>query len=476
MRWRLTLFELILLIGLIGLLLPWPFQIGPGQISSADLSALLFGLALGTVALSTGSPRLSLGLLLTLLVFLLWQMWSTAAWLAHPYGRGPVQLIWHIYKNVWIFLPMALMGVMIGGASDRTRRMFAHLVIGLSAVSAAIGLLQTLTGGRMLSGLLTNERFLGLLTPLPGDLKASLLRDMALANMAGNESIFIGPVFRAHGPFLHPNPYSSMLAAAAAFTLAYAFPPGQAAQRRFVVALAVIIAAMLASIGIAGYTAVLAVIGYTVLTRTPALLHALRRPQTIVIGALAAVVLVGGIASLPQWSDRLPAPLAQRLNRLVRPDQSGGFNGRFAAWSVVLQRIEDSPVFGTGRPVTLREAGWLPSDTALGAHNAHLVVALYTGLPGLLLYLLLLSLFLRASWVASRRLASPDDRTLAFACHLLVVALAVVGIAQDWVVDGSIAGLFWLCGMASVALFMRRPRTHSAPVTAVERPLTAAQV
>lgn len=465
MRLRVTMLEIWLAVGLIGLLIPWPYQVGPAQVWSPDLVSLLFWLVLGLAVLATPRFRVTWPVLVMLGLFLLMQVWMTLAWFTHPAGRDPVRLVWHIFKNVWVFLPFPLIGVILAYASPRARRAFIVLVLLLSSVSALIGVLQTLSGGALLSGLLSNQRFLGFLTPLPADLYATFIRDLATARAVGGDGYYVGTIFRAHGPFLHPNPFASMLAGAAGFALGLLLIP---VSRRFgrlvTIAFVVILAGLVATLGIAGYAAIAGVVGYAMLVRFPFVLRQILRPW---VALLIALVVVGGPLLVIANFENLPSPVQERLQRLVRPDRSGGFNGRFLAWEVVFERISANPVFGTGQPVTLRDANWLDSDTPLGAHNTYLVVPLHHGVVPGLLFVFFLFFFLRMSWLVFRRAPDPETRALGLGAHLMFVALAIVGIAQDWTVDVSIFGLFWITGALCTGLAARLPYARTSSVAVV---------
>lgn len=467
MRLRLTFLNIWLTLGLFGLLIPWPYQIGPAQIWLPDLASLLFCIVIGVAALENRYWRVALSVLILMFLFIFMQLWMTLAWFSHPAGRDVARLIWHIFKNVWVFLPFPLIGVILAYASQRARRRFIVLVLVISSVSATIGIIQTLSGGALFSGLISNQRFLGFLTPLPADLYATFIRDLDIARATGGDGYYVGTIFRAHGPFLHPNPFASMLAGASGFAFGLLLAP---VSRRFdqlvLTAFLIILAGLAATLGIAGYAAFAGMAVYGLILRFPFIIRQILRPW---VAILIILIVFGGPVLVIANFENLPAPVQERLRRLTRPDQSGGFNGRFMAWEVVLERIKSNPVFGTGQAVTLRDAGWLDTDTPLGAHNTYLVVPLHHGIIPGLLFVFFLFFFLRMSWLVFRRAPDPETRALGIGAHLMFVALAIVGIAQDWTADVSIFGLFWLTGALCTGMAARLPYTKTSTASAISR-------
>lgn len=474
MSLRFRLSELVLTVGLFLLLIPWPLQIGPMRVSSTDLSAL-FGWAY--ILRSVGAaPRLRASgrLLVFLGAFALFQVLGTLAWISHTGDRATPQLVWHIFKNVWAFSPFPIIGAMLAYSPERLQRHFVRTILGLTCLIALLGIVQTLTGGRLMSGILTNQRYLGFLTPLPADLYTIFIPNLEVAKAIGGDSYFVGSIFRSHGPFAHANPYSSMLAALGGFALAFILMGRQLPVTRLQKTTVVLVfTAMLSTLGLAGYAALGITTAYALVVRYSVTLRALVRPSLLlVLAAALAGGLIWVVMSPKPLMEQIPAPLAQRLSRLTTVQQSGGFNGRFRAWSLVVERVAESPLLGTDRHVTVREAGWADQDTPLGSHNTYLVVALYNGVPAALVFLVMLLYSIRQSWVVYRRGVDAQMRALGLACHLGFVALAIGGMAQDWIWEASIGGLFWIWAALSVGLAGRLaiPKPIARPVVNLGAP------
>ncbi len=124
-------------------------------------------------------------------------------------------------------------------------------------------------------------------------------------------------------------------------------------------------------------------------------------------------------------------------------------------------------MFGGDRPVTAREAGWFDDDTIIGGHNSYMVMALYGGIPGVLMFLLLMLVFLRSSWLLYRRAQSDQQRSFGLACHLMMVGLAIMGIGVDWVSDQVVVSIAILSGVYCTAAVARLPARRRAPSPAM---------
>lgn len=445
MKIRLQVMRALLGLSLLLLLIPWPLQIGRAQWISSDLSSIIVLIVIVAGLVKQPIVRMHGSTLVFFGIFFLWQMWMTVAWFLHPYDKSGPELIWHIFKNVWVAIPFPMLGYLVARSSSATKLFFLKTVLVVSGIAAATGIIQTVSGGKLLSGLITNQRFLGVFTPLPSDLYAIYIRDVESARATGGDAYYVGTVFRAHGPFLHTNPYTAAMAALSSF----AFGPVVAHVTRrdkttYGRTFRVVALGLLCSLGLAGYAALLVTVIYGLLVGQRSLHLPTVHRRLLIAMVLIPVACLGLLIAQPTVNPH--SPLYQRFYRLIRPDKSAGFNGRFAAWSVITERVSDEPLFGARRPVTLADAGWADTDTPLGGHNSYLAVALYSGIPGMILFITLLLLVLRSSWLIFRLGPDVQTRALGLACHLLFVSLGIVGIAYDWIFMASVAGLFWLSG------------------------------
>ena len=450
--------NLVLIVGLLLLLIPWPYQVGPVWISSVDLSAIFFWGYILFIGVATFRFTVTLRMMLFLGSFALLQVLGTMAWFSHPGDRGLLQLIWHIFKNIWVFTPFPIIGVMLARASTQLRWYFIRVVLVITCFISVLGILQTLTSAYYFSGLFTNYRYLGFLTPLPQDLYDTIIFDTQMMRATGSDNYFVGPFFRAHGPFLQSNPYSTMLAALSAFSLAFVLmdkrrPVSHLARATFILAMI----AMLMTFGLTGYVALLVTTSYAMLIRFKDTLYILL--NVWFISFMLGVLLAGGfwLANNPRsLMEQIPEPVVQRLMRLSSIEKSRGFNNRFMLWTVVTERIADRPLLGTGREVTAREAGWADMDSPLRPHNSYLTVAMYNGIPAAMVFFIIVFYGIRRTWQIYTQGLDQATRTLGLACHLSFVGLAIMGLTDDWVIQQSAGGFFWICTGLSVRIATRQ--------------------
>ncbi len=316
--------------GLAALLFPWPLQIGEAQVTSTDLAAVFFGVVIALLALQNPVFKVPPRVLAVVGLIVAWQLWLVAAWVVHPYDKGPSQLVWHIFKNGLFMLPLPIVACLVAYGSPRLQRAFYRVILGVSVLAASLGIIQTISGGRVLSGLLTNQRFLGFLTPLPSNLYDTFIRDLNVARLTGGDGYFVGSIFRAHGPFLHPNPYASMVGAAACLALGFWLTSTTPREYRArLAALVVMVLGVVASLGITGLAALACVAVYALLLRSRPILSMLLKPAVVL--ALSCILLAGTIWVLVDPTgllEALPAPVAQpalpagaarSIQRLQRP-------------------------------------------------------------------------------------------------------------------------------------------------------------
>jgi O-antigen ligase len=169
----------------------------------------------------------------------------------------------------------------------------------------------------------------------------------------------------------------------------------------------------------------------------------------------AAVVLAVSVVA----GCALIAARVQVERQEADPNTAVGKDLRLRIWPEVLQRVEAAPLtgYGFGRGLFRHE---LTDEFGNGliwhAHNLFLDTALQTGIPGLLLFLLLLGVVVREGWGALRR--GVDDGTVACGLALLgvVTGMAVRNMTDTLLVRQN-ALFFWaMAGFLLGAIERRR--------------------
>ena len=125
-----------------------------------------------------------------------------------------------------------------------------------------------------------------------------------------------------------------------------------------------------------------------------------------------------------------------------------------------LSVIWKNPVFGSGKSIT--GTGELPIE----GHNQYIRVLAETGLIGLVLYLAIVGLIMRYSYVALCAAPQGWPRTFAQAGFLFGIFMNVAALGQDTFATILTAELYWLLAAIEVRLYLQAKlkSTHWAPV------------
>ncbi len=443
-------------------LIPWPVQVGPVSLVSTDITTLLFCSFIVLTLLTKKTWKIAPSVLVFLGFLLLWQFLMTVAWMVNPGQRGMMQLVWHIFKNTWWMIPYAIIGILLAKSSLSVKRHFIASLLFWASVSALIGIVQTASSGNLLSGLATNQRFLGFLTPLPPDRFAYMdfdaIREQARTGLGGG--IFFGPIFRAHGPFSEPNLFTATMVPIVCFTVGLLITdPSVKSIRGVWLALLLTLLASIISFGIAGYFALLCVFACICIVRWHTVLRQLFKIRLLLLGGgliLGLIFLLIMIEPSRILTPEQSASLAQRFNRLTTPLESvQEARGNF--WAVAIERIQQSPWLGTGKILEQRDFGW-NVDGEVSVMNMYLYLALVTGIPSQIGFVLLLFIFLWTSWRVAQSNLDIQTRSIASACFLLFLSVVVMGVTYDWLGYEGIGHLFLISGGMCVTFAAQIPR------------------
>ena len=234
---------------------------------------------------------------------------------------------------------------------------------------------------------------------------------------------------RLAGAGINPNQLGSYLVVAMVFCVAFAVNPRWSPSAR---------AASIAAAGVAGIGVFLtlsrgALVGMAVaFLLAPFVAGRGRRARAL------AVVLTAALGAVLWFAAVAPADAVERV---TNPGRSGG-SGRADLWRVGWRMVEDQPIQGVGagnfpeasiryllRPGATERDEFIVDDKKV-AHNVYLTVLTEIGLVGLLLFLLIIAMCLRATLRAAGRFARDGDLTmelLARGLFVSLVSLSVVG-------------------------------------------------
>lgn len=450
-----SLFRTYVGFALFTFLIPWPLTVGSQTVMSPDIAMSLFLCIIFGSFLLHPSFRFRRGILALMMLILTWQIWMTAALLINPDRSGFI-LLFRIFKRVWLLLPCVLMGYWLARSSPTTKLYFLSALLIWTTVSASIGIIQTASQGRLLTGVLTNRRFLGFLTLLPDkryeyqDLEYQ--RRQAESGRA-DSAFYIGTIFRAHGPFEEPNGLTAAIAPMTSFALGLLFYKGTLPinRRRSLSFFLIFLLAQVVSFGAAGIFALgfvgIRIFWYLSINQRRTTIRWLSRPKNVVLIGLGTLLVLGLLAGITAFVLTDPSSvLAQRIARITNPTTNEGWTGRVNVWSISMNYIATSPWFGIGRFPTQLEYGisWL--DTTQAPMNTYITVGLLTGLPSQFMFIAIILVFVHISWRIYRKGETNLDCALGLACHLYFIALIVIGLVYDWIFFEGVAYLFFLLG------------------------------
>jgi O-antigen ligase len=281
----------------------------------------------------------------------------------------------------------------------------------------------------------------------------------------GPEFFAIGPFMRAYGHFNQPNPFAGYLGTALPLALALAWLAPGAALRWARPAFGVLAAGVLLSLSRGAWLGQAAACSVLLALGSP------RSRRYLLAGtvALLLLALLGGLGLLPPaLADRLGVvaeyfgPFDVRTVELTSENWS--VVERMAHWQAAWYMFLDRPWLGIGpgNYAALYEKYYLGDwlDPLGHAHNYYLNLAAETGLAGLLAFLLVLGLAVRA---ALHGLACEDAfwRAVGLGTLGVLLAVAVHSSFDNLFVHGVSVQIGVICGLAQLASDRRTAEASS---------------
>lgn len=443
----------------------------PGETSLQLLHVLLLGyMAYETLGwLQRGRYTVRLRFLLVLALALLLVGWVGIASFENRLGDwGPVRVVNYVVR---VYLFSALF-IFVGAAlahPDRLRRFLIVFCLGGMAVGA-INLVQTVSGGRLLTGD-TSPNYLGIFQPMGAEAfqaRMSYLVQTDFIRQVRQVSIGGVTLYRAFGTF---NGAIASLCASALVALCLITSrdrmPGW-----LPVALGLMVVGIVAAYVRTILATFLLLAAMVLLLRFRAVLTS-RQVVVRLLPMLCLALIVGLL--LPPVQVALGVVYDSFFGAKAGREVAS-LNGRIPLWGIVLVQISSNPLFGTNRPITMLEVGWGDNanpEFGLSTHNSFLEVAYNAGvLPAVILAGLYAFCLVRSAVMLIDRRYSANERTLFLALFVAVAALLIVNQTGDWMNAGQVAGLFWIiCGCLAT---YPRPTTGRQPEPLVAGPLAPA--
>jgi len=360
--------------------------------------------------------------------------------------KGAFQGSWALFRNFIEVIPLFyLVLVLSGGREERWRKAALALLLAAS-ISSFIGIVQTATGGRILTGtgVYGNLKYLGIFPPYPPE-----SRVLARENIGRVSVITHVPrtnIFRAHGGLTGHNYFGAFLVLTSSLSLSLSFHYRKTLYYFL---------ALLQVIALAFTYSRAAMLGFFL---SAAIIFFLKKPRLreVAILGLLIVVLIGNLLFLPsQRADELMNGLTDRWETLLMPRGKVPFElqARWWLWSLAFKGIFDSPehfLFGHG-------TGGIEGSESLGhpltAHNDVLDLIYTRGILSVIAVAWLGFYALRDA----KRLFKRERGTFAGAFGLGafsgILGLLLTGMAQSVLNVRDTGALVWFMFGMTVVLF-----------------------
>ncbi len=375
-------------------------------------------------------------------LWLLFVIMASIAYALGPRVTSPLQGVWVIFRLA-VVPPLFYVGAVSLFTAAEVQK--AVKIIAISAALAGfIAAVQVLTGGQVLSGYLTNHRYLGIMQPLPPEVVANYSGALVTKlYLAGTN------IYRGHGTFYSHNFFGAFICITACLT--WGSMRGATSKHKWfwlIVFIAQVIGAI-ASFSRSSWAALVAGIGIAILTEVVLIggKRAISRILRLVPVLLILMIIIGVIVSRSE-------KIAEHFITIFSPGKTPEFQWRQLVWETAFQKIATHPWLGSGTGDVYTTMDWAGQTISYSAHNLFVGIAYELGIPTLIIFsFFTISLFYSA-WRCSRYAQQLPDRMLAVGFVAAGVAFLVSGVGSVLMNIENMAVLFWL--MVGVTVILRR--------------------
>ena len=376
--------------------------------------------------------------------------WSVLAVALGPGINGRVQGVWHVYRNA-VEMPLVFGIVYLAVRSKGFARQLCLVLIGSATLSAAVGIIQSLSNGAWLTGLgpRGNMLYLGFLVPYPSEIRTYMQR----ANPVEIAQLYLLPgsdILRAYGGLTRHIYLGALLATVGGLTLGFVLN-SQSRRNQLLLGGAFLIQCL----GLAFTYSRSAEVTMLVLVGLGLWIASggfRLRKRVVVAGALlfliasGTVVLAEGrdlavrLARSSQSSGAKSPSLGVALEEgrlsstVLDPEGDAQVGGRLELWRTTLQRIIQRPLLGYGYGTVQ-----VPKWGDVSPHNIFLSIPYTFGIVALVLFLVLwLSFIWDSFWMGLRQ-----QEPLAIGLFLALVGFTLTGLFSSTIAIPDTAPLFW---------------------------------
>jgi O-antigen ligase len=385
------------------------------------------------------------------LAWLTFSILASIAYMMSPSVLGPVQGLWFVYRMA--FVPSLIYPVFFFlRPKPKHINTFLLLLATSTAVSGIIAVIQTTSGGNLLSGALTNQRFLGFLTPLPPEVAS---QDITVLKA----HIYYGSIFRAHSTFYRANGYGAFLSVILILTWGQ-FLGSKGNLRIYIGALLTLqFAGLITTFSRSAWVAVVIGLGLSLvldmfLGNQKKLTN---RTLRLFIAGMVAVFI--GLIIVQQ-----DEAIRDRFTTILNPFQVNEVSWRMDIWMKALADIYKHPLFGTGTPAVTSVIS-STGEQSLGAHNLLIGIGYEIGLLALGMFVFFIAKQLISSWRWIHGGRNQSEKLLAISCFSAMITYLISGFGSSLYSIENLALLFWL--LLAVTLYSVRQLPNPQSVSAV---------
>jgi len=363
---------------------------------------------------------------------------ATVSYFFGPLITSPIQGLWSIYRLVFA---TALLYPAVWFFTSRTDHLrWAFVLIAVSAAAfSVVALIQVASNGKLMSGMLTNGRFLGFLFPLPPE---TWLGDPT----AIQANLLIGSLFRAHGAFYRTNGFGAYMSIVVGLT--WGLMRGFSGRKRilFVGLLILQILAVIASFSRSAWVATIAALGAAILLELWFMPE--KKNFFRVLRVLGFVVVIGFVILMVALQFEA---VSQRFETLTNIGEVAQLSWRVEIWKEALLSIQAHPLWGTGQTVVMNMPD-SKGDHDVGAHNLLIGIAFKNGLGALAVVTIFTLILAASAWRGLQRSHTFQDRMLALGILAGLVAFLISGVGSALFDIDNVNALFWFMTAASIRI------------------------
>jgi O-antigen ligase len=332
---------ILICVAAVSLAFPFEFEVAGALLSPIDVT--IYILLLISVIKYTRKPefrRRKVPYLIPLLAFLLFAIPSRVSLIEI---RGTFQGAWALFRNLIEIIPLLYLIIVLADSGEgRARRAVTAFLIAAS-FSALIGVTQTVTGGRVLTGtgIYGNLKYLGIFPPYPAEsqrlAREEIGKASTITHLPGMK------IFRAHGGLSGHNFFGAFLVLTTGLSLSLALYTRKAYLYIFLFLQVLALSFTYSRAALLGFFLSAIIIFYF---KKPHL-------REVFVMGLIFVALAANIIITSGLGGELRRGLVGRIGSLFIPEGEVpiALQARWHLWGLALKGITDSPahfLFGHG--------------------------------------------------------------------------------------------------------------------------------